>query len=78
MKTNAKIYFVAGMVTTIGALSLAYVVFKNSDKTPRQFLNDGKRFIKRSVRNGDRMLDETLDNLKGEAQAIIEEAKDLA
>lgn len=78
MKTSSKIYFVSGVLATIGALSLSYVAFKDTDKSPKQLLNDGKRFIKRSIRNGDRMLDETLENLDDEAKAIIKDAKELA
>ncbi|GEM_PF-2921067 len=78
MKTSSKIYFVSGVLVTIGALSLVYVAFKDTDKSPKQLLNDGKRFIKRSIRNGDRLLDKTLENLDEEAQAIIKDAKELA
>lgn len=78
MKTSSKIYFVSGVLATIGAMSLVYVVLKDTDKSPKQLLNDGKRFIKRSIRKGDRMLDETLEKLDDEAQAIIQDAKDLA
>lgn len=78
MKTSSKIYFISGVLATLGAMSLVYVTFKDTDKSPKQLLNDGKRFIKRSIRNGDRMLDETLENLDDEAKAIIQDAKDLA
>ena len=78
MKPSSKIYFVSGVLATLGALSLVYITFKDTDKSPKQLLNDGKRFIKRSIRNGDRMLDETLENLDEEAQAIIKDAKELA
>ena len=78
MKTSSKIYFVSGVLVTLGALSLVYITFKDTDKSPKQLLNDGKRFIKRSIRNGDRMLDETLENLDDEAKAIIKDAKELA
>ena len=78
MKTSSKIYFVSGVLATIGALSLVYVAFKDTDKSPKQLLNDGKRFIKRSIRNGDRLLDKTLENLDDEAKAIIKDAKELA
>ena len=78
MKTSSKIYFVSGVLATLGALSLVYITFKDTDLSPKQLLNDGKRFIKRSIRNGDRMLDETLENLDEEAQAIIKDAKELA
>ena len=78
MKTSSKIYFVSGVLATIGALSLAYVAIKDTDKSPKQLLNDGKRFVKRSIRKGDRMLDETLENLDDEAKAIIKDAKELA
>ena len=78
MKPSSKIYFVSGVLATLGALSLVYITFKDTDKSPKQLLNDGKRFIKRSIRNGDRMLDETLENLDDEAKAIIEDAKELA
>jgi hypothetical protein len=77
MKTSSKIYFASGVLATIGALSLAYAVFKDTDKSPKQLLNDGKRFIKRSLRNGDRMIDETLDTIDDEAKAIIQDAKEL-
>ena len=77
MKTSSKIYFVSGVLATLGALSLVYITFKDTDLSPKQLLNDGKRFIKRSIRNGDRMLDETLENLDEEAQAIIKDAKEL-
>ena len=78
MKTSSKIYFVSGVLATLGALSLVYVTFKDTDKSPKQLLNDGKRFIKRSIRNGDRMLEKTIENLDEEAQAIIKDAKELA
>ena len=78
MKPSSKIYFVSGVLATLGALSLVYITFKDTDLSPKQLLNDGKRFIKRSIRNGDRMLDETLENLDEEAQAIIKDAKELA
>ena len=77
MKTSSKIYFVSGVLATLGALSLVYVAVKDTDKSPKQLLNDGKRFIKRSLRNGDRMIDETLDTIDDEAKAIIQDAKDL-
>ena len=77
MKPSSKIYFVSGVLATLGALSLVYITFKDTDLSPKQLLNDGKRFIKRSIRNGDRMLDETLENLDEEAQAIIKDAKEL-
>ena len=78
MKPSSKIYFVSGVLATLGALSLVYITFKDTNKSPKQLLNDGKRFIKRSIRNGDRMLDETLENLDDEAKAIIKDAKELA
>ena len=77
MKTSSKIYFVSGVLATVGAMSLAYVVLKDTDKSPKQLLNDGKRFIKKSIHNGDRMLDETLENMDDEAKAIIKDAKEL-
>jgi hypothetical protein len=77
MKTSSKIYFVSGVLATLGALSLVYVAVKDTDKSPKQILNDGNRFIKRSLRNGDRMIDETLDTINDEANAIIQDAKDL-
>ena len=77
MKTSSKIYFVSGVLATLGALSLVCVAVKDADKSPKQILNDGNRFIKRSLRNGDRMIDETLDTLDDEAQTIIQDTKDL-
>jgi hypothetical protein len=77
MKTSSKIYFVSGVIATIGAMSLAYALLEDTDKSPKQLLNDGKRFIRKSIRNGDRLLDETIDNIEVEANAVVKEAKKL-
>lgn len=74
MKTSSKVYFVLGALATIGTMSLMYCAIQNSEKSPKQILKDSKKFVKRTLKKGDHLVQETTDAIMDEAHSIAKEA----
>jgi len=74
MKTSSKVYFVLGALTTIGTMSLMYCAVQNSDKSPEQLLSDSKKFVKRTLKKGDHLVQKTSEAIMDEAHSIAKDA----
>lgn len=77
MKTSSKLYFALGALTTLGTLTLVYCAIQDTDKSPKELLNDSRKFIKRAVKKGDHLVDETVDSLEKETKSLLKEASNL-
>lgn len=67
MKTSAKIYFMLGVLSTIGALAVTYYAKKNNVKTPKELFEKSKE-----------LFNDTVNTLDEEIDSAIEEVKDAA
>lgn len=77
MKTSSKVYFILGALSTIGTMILINCVIQESDKSPEKLMKDGKKFIKRSAKRAEHLLDKTTKSIKKEANTIIKEASEV-
>ncbi len=74
MKTSSKVYFVLGALATIGTMSLMYCAIQNTDKSPKQILDDSKKFVKRTLKKGDHLVRETSDAIMDDVNSVVEDA----
>lgn len=74
MKAKSKGYFVLGILATLGSLTLVYNCMREADKTPKQLMDDSKKFIQRTVKRGDDLVDQAIDSVETEAKAMMNEA----
>jgi hypothetical protein len=74
MKTSSKLYFVLGALATLGTMTLVYCAIQDTDKSPKELLDDSKKFIKSTVKKGDRLIDKTVDSVEKETKSILKEA----
>lgn len=74
MKTSSKVFFVLGALSAIGAMSLVYCAIKDTDKSPQELLDDGKKLIKKSAKKATKVIDETADLIEKETKSIMKEA----
>jgi len=77
MKTSSKLYFALGVLSTLGAMSLVYCAIQDTDKSPKELLDDSKKFIKNTVKHGDRLMDKTVDSFEKETKSILKEASNV-
>jgi hypothetical protein len=73
MKTSSKVYFALGSLTTLGTITLAYYILKDSDKTPKQLLDEGQKIIKNTARKGDQFFENTIDSIKKETKSLLKD-----
>lgn len=74
MKTSSKVYFVLGALATIGTMSLMYCAIQNTDKSPKQILDDSKKFVKRTLKKGDHLVHHTSDAIMDDVNSVVEDA----
>ena len=74
MKTSSKVYFVLGILATIGTMSLVYCAIQDTDKSPKELLEDSKRLLKKAIKKGDRLMDDTSHSIERETKSFIKEA----
>jgi len=67
MKTSAKIYFLLGVFSTIGALAVTYYAKKNNVKTPKELFEKSKE-----------LFNDTVNTLDDEIDSVIHEVKTAA
>lgn len=77
MKTSSKLYFVLGALATLGTMTLVYCAIQDTDKSPKELLDDSKKFIKSTVKKGDRLMDKTIDSLEKETKSALKEASNV-
>lgn len=77
MKTSSKLYFVLGALATLGTMTLVYCAIQDTDKSPKELLDDSKKFIKSTVKKGDHLLDKTVDSVEKETKSILKEASNV-
>jgi hypothetical protein len=46
MKTSSKLYFALGALASLGTMALVYSAIQDTDKSPKELLEDSKNFIK--------------------------------
>lgn len=73
MKTSSKAYFALGSLTALGTITLAYYILKDSDKTPKQLLDEGQKIIKNTARKGDQFFENTIDSIKKETKSLLKD-----
>ena len=49
MKTSSKLYFVLGALATIGTMTLVYCAIQDTDKSPKEILEDSKKLLKKAI-----------------------------
>jgi hypothetical protein len=74
LKTSSKLYFVLGALATLGSMTLVYCAIQDTDKSPKELLDDGKKSIKRAVKKGDCLMDKAVDSVEKETNSILKEA----
>jgi len=77
LKTSSKLYFVLGALATLGTMTLVYCAIQDTDKSPKELLDDSKKFIKSTVKKGDRLMDKTIDSLEKETKSALKEASNV-
>lgn len=77
MKTSSKVYFVLGVLSAVGAMTLVACAIQDTDKSPKRLLKDGKKFIKRSAKKASHLIDETSDMIEKETKSIMKEASEI-
>lgn len=78
MKTSSKIYSMSGIIAALGAMSLVYLLLEDTEKTPKQLVDDGKKYIKKSIRKTNQVIDNTIDDIDSEVKAVVKEVKAIA
>lgn len=77
MKTSSKLYFALGALATLGTLTLVYCAIQDTDKSTKELLNDSKKFIQKTVKKGDHLIDETVDTLEKGTKSILKDASNV-
>lgn len=77
MKTSSKLYFVLGALATIGTMTLVYCAIQDTDKSPKELLEDSKKLIKKSIKKGERLANEISDSIEKETKTLVQDASDL-
>jgi hypothetical protein len=77
MKTSSKLYFALGALATLGTMALVYSAIQDTDKSPKELLEDSKKFIRSSAKKGDRLMDKTVDSFDKETKSILKEASNV-
>lgn len=77
MKTSSKLYFALGALATLGTLTLVFCAIQDTDKSPKELLNDSKKFIHKTVKRGDHLIDKTLDSIEKESKSALKDASNL-
>lgn len=77
MKASSKLYFALGALATLGTLTLVYCAIQDTDKSPKELLNDSKKFIQKTVKKGDHLIDETVDTLEKGTKSILKDASNV-
>ncbi len=75
MKTSSKISFMSGVIATLGAMSLVYLLLEDTEKTPKQLIDDGKHYIKKNIRKTSHKIDNTIDDIEEDVKAVVKEVK---
>jgi len=77
MKTSSKLYFALGAFATLGTMALVYSAIQDTDKSPKELLEDSTKFIRSTVKRGDRLMDKTVDSFDNETKSILKEASNV-
>lgn len=77
MKTSSKLYFALGALATLGTLTLVYCAIQDTDKSPKELLDDSKKFIQKTVKKGDHLIDETIDTIEKGSKSILKDASNV-
>ena len=77
MKTSSKLYFVLGALATIGTMTLVYCAIQDTDKSPKEILEDSKKLLKKTIRKGDHLVNDISDSIEVETKSLIKDASDL-
>lgn len=77
MKTSSKLYFVLGALATVGTMTLVYCAIQDTDKSPKEILEDSKRLLKKTIRKGDHLVNNIADSIEEDTKSLIEDASEL-
>jgi hypothetical protein len=77
MKTSSKLYFALGALASLGTMALVYSAIQDTDKSPKELLEDSKNFIKSTVKKGDQLMDKTVGSFEKESKSILKEASNV-
>lgn len=77
MKTSSKLYFVLGALATVGTMTLVYCAIQDTDKSPKEILEDSKKLLKKTIRKGDHLVNDFSDSIEVETKSLIKDASDL-
>jgi len=77
MKTSSKLYFVLGALATIGTMTLVYCAIQDTDKSPKELLEDSKKLIKKSIKKGEHLANEISDSIEKETKTLVQDASNL-
>lgn len=77
MKTSSKLYFVLGALATVGTMTLVYCAIQDTDKSPKEILEDSKKLLKKTIRKGDHLVNDISDSIEEETKSLIKDASDL-
>lgn len=77
MKTSSKLYFVLGTLATIGTMTLVYCAIQDTDKSPKEILEDSKKLLKKAIRKGNHLVNDISDSIEVETKSLIKDASDL-
>lgn len=77
MKTSSKLYFVLGALATIGTMTLVYCAIQDTDKSPKEFLEDSKKLIKKSIIKGEHLANDISNSIEKETKSLAKDVSDL-
>ncbi len=59
-------------------MSLVYLLLEDTEQTPKELVDDGKKYIKKSIRKTNHVIDNAIDDIDSEVKAVVKEVKAIA
>jgi hypothetical protein len=74
MKTSSRIVFLLGTLVILGAVTVIYLDTSESSIKTKQFLDDQKKLIQKSLEQGDKYISNAVETIKKETKSLLEDA----